>query len=73
MNTILLTNKIANLVEQNVISTNLDVKDCKSFAGKEFYHNPIVTSASVVDEDGNQVLLLQKDKETLKCTERISK
>lgn len=56
----------------NVIDTNLDTHDCKSFVGKEFNSNPLVTSGSVIDENGTEVLLLEKD-ENGKCTKRVSK
>jgi hypothetical protein len=73
MNTILFQFSTERASHINVIDTVLSTHDCKSFAGLEFSENPMVTSASVIDNQGNEVLSLKKDKNTLKCTERISK
>lgn len=73
MNTILFKNQSGNHTLFSVIDTVLPIVDCKSLAGAEFNAQPTVTSASVIDAQGNEVLLLEKDKITLKCTKRISK
>lgn len=77
MNTIIFknTSKLFEDVEAltaiNVIDTCLPVSDCKKFAGTQFNANSWVTSASVIDENGTEVLLLEKDADG-HCTKRKS-
>jgi hypothetical protein len=56
----------------NVIDTCLSQRECKSLAGT-FFIDPMVTSASVINHEGEEILLLEKDPKTLKCTKRIIK
>jgi hypothetical protein len=46
-------------------------KETKSFAGKMFNEFNTITSASVIDHTGKEVLLLEKD-ENGKCTRRVN-